>query len=75
MKRDTYNVTEFYRSGEIKPFCRRSNIIARPALGDTLDVAGVSGKVVAVTWNMDYCDEEHEQWRCNIYVKAPQNET
>lgn len=69
MKPDLYHVTEFYRTGEKRPFCRRSGIFSHPAVGDTLDVSGVSGEVVTVNWNLDCAGTSDEQWRCNIYVK------
>lgn len=69
MTQDIYHVTEFYRTGETRPFSRRSGITAHPSVGDTIDAFGVSGEVVSVNWNMDYAGRPDEQWRCNIYVK------
>lgn len=66
---DVYNVTEFYISGRTRPFFRRSGIFNTPRVGESLNVAGVTGDVVTVTWNLDYYEEAHEQWRCNIYVQ------
>jgi hypothetical protein len=71
MASELYHVTEFYRSGEKLPFCRRSSILAHPSVGDQLDVSGVAGKIVAVNWNLDYCGRPDEQWRCNIFIKTP----
>jgi len=65
---DLYNVTEFYKSGEVRPFARRSGIASHPRPGDRIDAFGVTGEVSSVVWNMDYHGEPGEQWRCNIYI-------
>ena len=65
-----YNVFEFYRSGETKPFFRSRNIFNIPRVGEEIDIYDVQGIVSTVTWNLDYPILPHEQWRCNIYIKS-----
>ena len=70
MSRDLYHITEFYLTGTTQPFTRRHGIMTHPRVGEDVDVRGVSGRVVAVNWNLDYADRPHEQWRCNVYIDA-----
>lgn len=72
---DIYNVIEFYRSGETRPFARRTGVIHIPSVGDTVDAFGVTGAVVTVNWNMDYQGKPDEQWRCNIYILEKHTDT
>lgn len=67
--RDMYNIIEFYRSGEARPFARRNGLLNVPAVGHGIDAFGVRGVVAQVNWNMDYAGQDHEQWRCNVYIR------
>jgi len=70
-KSELYQVVEFYLSGTSKPFLRRTGITNIPRVGDSVDARGITGDVVAVTWNLDYAEAPHENWRCNIFIKPP----
>lgn len=63
-----YNVVEFYRKDSIRPFARLNGLFAIPREGEMVSISIVVGRVISVTWNLDYLGREDEQWRCNITI-------
>lgn len=60
------NVVEFYDGSLDNIICRRSGILNVPRSGDTFALGSDMYTVVCVSWNMDYMNMDHEQWRCNV---------